>query len=91
MKDMYFEDLDDDQALEEAIKFENKFTLHAKRFAEASKELCIPKIWIEEKDKMEITEYAPAVFRNIRKDIVSEQLLFDSFIPAANFTGIHNF
>jgi hypothetical protein len=40
---------------------------------------------------MEITEFAPHIFRNIRRDIISEQLLFDSFIPAANFSGIHNF
>ena len=38
-----------------------------------------------------ITEYCPKIFRNIRKDLVSEQTLFKSLIPSQNFKGIHSF
>lgn len=38
-----------------------------------------------------VTEYAPNIFRNIRRELVSEQLMFESFIPISNFKGVHDF
>ena len=38
---------------------------------------------------VKITEFAPKIFRQIRRRHVSEQLMLDSFLPIVNFKGIH--
>ena len=38
-----------------------------------------------------LTEYAPMLFRNIRKSFVSEQELYEAFTPKNNPEGIFNF
>ena len=46
---------------------------------------------LEPEDKVEITEYAPKFFRAIRKNIVSEEVFMQTFIPNKNMEGIYNF
>ena len=41
--------------------------------------------------EIKIIEYAPKIFRNIRKKICSEKLIFDSFKPSDNINAMHNF
>jgi hypothetical protein len=36
-------------------------------------------------------EYAPMIFRNIRKDYISEKAFYESFVPTLNPQGIFNF
>ena len=40
---------------------------------------------------MKITEYAPKIFRNLRKNVIKEEELMESFIPNLNMTGMFNF
>ena len=42
--------------------------------------------------KFEIKEYAPEIFKLIRRKFrVSDSLLFESFVPIHNIQSIHNF
>ena len=47
------------------------------------------KVNIEEKTKF--TEFAPMIFRNIRKKYITEKTFYDSFIPTLNPQGIFKF
>ena len=38
-----------------------------------------------------LTEYAPLLFRNVRKDFVTEDQIFKAFIPSNNPEGMKNF
>lgn len=38
-----------------------------------------------------VWEYAPTIFRNIRKGKITENQLMSSFIPNKNMTGMYNF
>ena len=42
-------------------------------------------------DKIKFTEFAPMIFRNIRKKYISEKAFYDSFIPTLNPQGIFKF
>lgn len=45
----------------------------------------------EEDTDTTVWEYAPSIFRNIRKGRISEHQLLQSFIPNKNMTGMYNF
>lgn len=40
---------------------------------------------------MKVYEYAPKIFRNIRRNYVSEETILDSFIPKYNMDGMYDF
>ena len=42
-------------------------------------------------EKIKFTEFAPMIFRNIRKKYISEKAFYDSFIPTLNPQGIFKF
>jgi len=56
-----------------------------------AKQYCIDKLELDDADRISIVEYAPKIFRNIRKNMFTEETLLESLIPAVNYVGIHNF
>ena len=57
----------------------------------AYNELCIYDIG-PTNNTIEIIEYAPAIFSQIRQKFgISDEILFNSFIPVHNIQAIHNF
>ena len=46
---------------------------------------------ISENEKVKVKEYAPNIFREIRKSLVDDELFLDSLKPSQNFNAIHNF
>ena len=46
---------------------------------------------IDSGDLIIVKEFAPRIFRNLRKNILTEDLLLETFKPCFNFQGIHNF
>ena len=42
-------------------------------------------------EKIKFTEFAPMIFRNIRRKYISEKAFYDSFIPTLNPQGIFKF
>ena len=87
--DKFYEELDpneeDEDTLREAAEDENSFTIEASKFFEKYPEHELKKFNEGSGGKISMTEYAPKLFRNIRKEFVSEQLMFESFKPASNF------
>ena len=51
----------------------------------------IPDFEFNDTEKITIKEYAPKIFRSIRRKFIKEQDLLDSFIPNKNMDAIKNF
>ena len=67
------------------------FNVCTSYFREQNQELLIPNFDINDTEKITIKEYAPKIFRNIRRKFIREKDLFDSFVPNKNMDAIHNF
>lgn len=63
----------------------------ASQFQKDNSGLCLSSVQVEDDLEVKIVEYAPNIFRNIRKNICSEKLIFDSFKPSENMNAMHNF
>ena len=81
----------DDESLQEALEEENSYKFTFKDFHDRHPDYCIDKLELDESDKISVVEYAPKIFRNIRKSMFTEETLLESLIPAVNYVGIHNF
>lgn len=81
----------DQVELEEALFEENEITVMAKEFVNKHPDLSVDVFDVTKNDKIIVTEYAPKLFRKIRDGIVTEQIMYESLIPAANFSAMHNF
>lgn len=63
-----------------------------KDFYERHSDLCIYETGPSGENFLEIVEFAPKIFGDIRRKFnVSETMLFNSFAPIHNITAIHNF
>lgn len=80
-----------DQALEEALEEENEVVVMAKKFVDEHPDYGVEVFDVTPADKITIIEHAPKLFKKIRSGIISERLLLESLIPAANFSAMHNF
>ena len=64
--------------------------LGAQAFINKNPELAVPSFKLRGSDVVTIKEHAPHVFRQIRRQIVSEKQMLDSFNPANNIQAIHD-
>ena len=85
----YYQLETDADSISKAMKEENAYHFLAKDFIKANPNHCIPKIAVADSDYISIVEYAPRIYRNIRKSIITEETLFKSLIPSVNYNGIH--
>lgn len=67
------------------------FNVCTSYFRDQNKDLMIPNFDINDTEKITIKEYAPKIFRNIRRKFINEKDLFDSFVPSKNTDAIHSF
>ncbi len=75
------------EALNETIVYE----IAPKEFCDEHQEFTVPKVEVDEADRISIVEFAPKLFRNIRRSLLSEESILECLIPAANYHAIHNF
>ena len=73
-----------------SLNSQSKFKINSKHFVENHPDYSIQGFHIEDQQVL-VTEYAPLLFRNIRKIHITETNLFKSFIPSRNFQAIFNF
>jgi hypothetical protein len=69
----------------------SKFNVEANHFAEKFPDYTISGYNEETKEKIHIKEFAPKIFRNIRKKHLTEDQLLHSFVPNLNMSGMYNF
>jgi hypothetical protein len=46
---------------------------------------------VADTDKIRVTEFAPNLFKELRKGIISNKKIIDALSPSANFLAMHNF
>ena len=44
-----------------------------------------------ETDQIRVTEFAPRLFKELRKGIISDKKIIEALSPSANFLAMHNF
>lgn len=73
------------------IEATEAYDVNLKQFTENFSECCIQGYSVDDSESVHVTEFAPYIFRNIRKGLISERVLFQSLIPNRNMKGIYNF
>lgn len=68
-----------------------KHKLHPGDFHKEFKKYCIKSYSAKEDNMVIVNEYAPKIFRNIRKSYISEETILNSFIPNLNMDGMYHF
>jgi len=46
---------------------------------------------VAETDQILVTEFAPNLFKELRKGIINNKKMIDALSPSANFLAMHNF
>ena len=90
----YFMDLIQEQNDEEIWSEANEqrsFKVKIRDFVKRNPDYNIPGFDMDGNQEIILTEFAPKMLRNIRKDFLQEHEMLDSFIPANNQTAIYNF
>ena len=71
--------------------FNKRHKIASKSFVEDHPDFSIGGFHIDEEQQVNLTEYAPILFRNIRKKHITEENFYRSFVPSKNFEGLFNF
>lgn len=65
--------------------------MKAQTFLEKYPEYGVDIFDVSSQDQVIIIEHAPKLFKRIRADVITEKAMFESFVPASNFSAMHNF
>ena len=65
--------------------------MNANKFLRKNPEIAINSFRISDLENIVVTEYAPAIFKQIRQNIISEKDLYESFLPSDNYAAMANF
>ena len=65
--------------------------MNANKFLRKNPEIAINSFRISDLENIVVTEYAPAIFKQIRQNIISEKDLYESFLPSDNYAAMTNF
>lgn len=65
--------------------------MNATKFLKKNPDVAINSFKISDLENIVVIEYAPEIFKKIRKNIISEKDIYDSFLPSDNFAAMTNF
>ena len=83
---------DDTDMLWSECNERTQFRLQLEDYVQMHPEYAIKDFCIDDLEPVIFTEYAPKIFRNIRKNAnINERDMFENFMPVKNMNGMYNF